>query len=165
LKKLRPAFLRWVLIASLIIFGTTMLFTTGIMSNAYKADLTKISFIIFGVFIIYSVKIGMLTYNASSKKNLPKTVHDDELGWFIADAFITAGMFGTVIGFIWMTEGTFGNVNPSNVGIVVSNATNKMALALYTTGSGLICSLALKIQLFNLSHYLNKIKQNAENIL
>ncbi len=162
LKNLKPVFLMWILILSLIGVGTFFAFTTGLMNQINEVDFTKISFIIFGTFLCFSVRTGILTYNATGErhtnKSIERIIRKNEWGWFYSDAFMYAGMIGTVVGFILMMSGTFDNVSSGNVQNVIIFALGKMGLALYTTGSGLVCSLLLKIQLFNLNQYLDRFK-------
>ena len=78
-----------------------------------------------------------------------------EIGWFIAEACLALGMIGTVTGFLLMLNGAFMEIDLSNP-TTIQNSLVKMALgmstALYTTLTGLICSLALKIQLVNVEN-------------
>ena len=165
---LQPVFLRWILIISLIGVGTVFLFTTGLVSQINDVDFTKISFLIFAVFVIYSFKTGRLTYKVTGLSrardtltliSLRKIAKETDSGWFWADAFTAAGMIGTVIGFIVMMSGTFDSVSSANIQAVITTALSKMGLALYTTASGMICSLLLKIQLFNLVRHVEKSQQ------
>lgn len=154
---IKPVFLRWVLIASLISLGTVVFFVTGVMSEINKADFTKISFAIFAVFILLSAKTGKLTYEACKDGNKERIIEKNRAAWFWSDMFMAAGMVGTIIGFIFMMSGTFDNASSATIQSVIVSALSKMGLALYTTGSGLICSGLLKIQLFNLEQYASKL--------
>ena len=92
LKHLKPVFLKWVLIMSLIGLGTVFaFFSTNLVSEINRVDFTKISFIIFGVFIISSIKTGILTYNASApihtNKSIERIIRRNETGWFLSDCF------------------------------------------------------------------------------
>jgi hypothetical protein len=147
---------------SLIGLATIFGFTSGLMDEVNAVDFTKISFIIFGTFLFYSGYIGKLTYDATgnnhTNKSIDRITNQTESGWFASDCFTAAGMIGTIIGFIFMMSSSFDNVSAGNVQQVIVFALGKMGLALYTTASGLICSLLLKIQLFNLSQYLEKFR-------
>jgi hypothetical protein len=151
---------------SLICLGTVFAFTSGLVEQINLVDFTKISFIIYGAFLIFSVRTGILTYNMTgtghTDKSIKRIIRQNEYGWFYADAFTYAGMIGTVIGFILMMSGSFDNVSSANVQNVITFALGKMGLALYTTASGLICSLLLKMQLFNLSQYIDKFRPSGK---
>ena len=117
-----------------------------IHKELYNADQTKISFLILTIFVLSSLWIGWVT------KMQDRTV---EIGWFIAEACLALGMIGTVTGFLLMLNGAFAEIDLSNPTTIQTSLT-KMALgmstALYTTLTGLICSLALKIQLVNVEN-------------
>jgi len=154
----KPVFLRWILIVSLIGVGIVFAFIAGLPARINEVDFTKISFGIFVVFLIFSIRTGKLTYDVGNKTSM-ETIKANEAGWFWADAFTGAGMIGTVIGFIVMMSGTFDSVTAANIQNVITHALSKMGLALYTTAAGLICSLLLKIQLFNLAQYVDRYEK------
>ena len=82
----------------------------------------------------------------------------EEVGWFAAGTFTSVGMVGTVIGMIWALKG-FIDVNISEVTSVqrlISSMVFGVSTALYTTLVGLVCSILLKVQYFNLGHSLKK---------
>ena len=84
-----------------------------------------------------------------------------EVGWFTSDLCLSIGMMGTVIGFIMMLGG-FANIDINDMATVqglIKGLGVGMATALYTTLTGLICSALLKIQYFNLSQAIDKVRQ------
>ena len=71
-------------------------------------------------------------------------------------------MVGTVIGFIMMLSG-FANLDISEIDTVqtlIKELGTGMSTALYTTLAGLICSLLLKIQYFNLNQAVDRVQKN-----
>ncbi len=83
-----------------------------------------------------------------------------EVGWFTSDLCLTIGMIGTVIGFIMMLSG-FATVDISNAKTIqdlVKALGVGMSTALYTTLVGLVCSICLKIQYFNLNQAIDKVR-------
>lgn len=139
----RKTFLQWWLLFTLVIAGSVLAYITGLFGRVNEADFTKISFLIYGLFIVFSIKCG---FNTSKLK-------EDQAGWFVSDIMITMGMIGTVIGFIYMLSTCFGSIdtaNPQTMQLALSKMSTGMGTALYTTASGLVCSLLLKLQLFNL---------------
>lgn len=157
--------LRWWLVFMLINLGTALILFTGIVDDVNKADFTKLSFVIYASFYVFSVRNGIHTYRISKKQNITETEIDEycnknETGWFVAEALLTLGMIGTVIGFIYMLSLSFAGLAAVNV-LTIQAALIKMSAgmstALYTTAAGLICSLLLKIQLFDLSQHLDKL--------
>jgi len=140
------ALLRWWLIFCLTILAGGIAVYFDIHKELYNADQTKLSFLILTIFVLTSLWIGWVT------KMQDRTV---EIGWFIAEACLALGMIGTVTGFLLMLNGAFAEIDLSNPTTIQTSLT-KMALgmstALYTTLTGLICSLALKIQLVNVEN-------------
>jgi len=139
----RSTFLQWWLIFSLIVAGSGLAYLTGIFSGVNNADFTKISFLIYALFLMFSIKCGINTGK----------LKEDISGWFVSDILVTLGMIGTVIGFIYMLSISFGCIDvsqPQTMRTALSKMSAGMGTALYTTASGLICSLLLKLQLFNL---------------
>ena len=140
------ALLRWWLIFYLTILAGGIAIYFDIHKELYKADQTKISFLILTIFILTSIWIGVVT------KLQDRTV---ELGWFIAEACLALGMIGTVTGFLLMLNGAFTQIDLSNPTTIQNSLVNMalgMSTALYTTLTGLVCSLALKIQLVNVEN-------------
>jgi hypothetical protein len=140
------ALLRWWLIFCLTILAGGIAIYFDIHKELYEADQTKISFLILTIFVLTSIWIGVIT------KLQDRTV---ELGWFIAEACLALGMIGTVTGFLLMLNGAFTQIDLSNPTTIQNSLVNMalgMSTALYTTLTGLICSLALKIQLVNVEN-------------
>ena len=64
-------------------------------------------------------------------------------------------MIGTVTGFLLMLSGAFADIdlaNTTTIQIALSKMALGMSTALYTTLTGLICSLTLKVQLVNVEN-------------
>ena len=120
-----------------------------LLINLYESDITKISFLIFLVFVCTSFWIGNKTYLVDRLEDYDQRA---DVGWFVAESCLALGMVGTVTGFLIMLGTAFENIDVSNTE-TLQNALTQMALgmstALYTTLIGLICSLILKIQLVN----------------
>ena len=92
---------------------------------------------------------------------IEKIEHLMEVGWFTSDLCLSIGMMGTVIGFIMMLGG-FANIDINDMATVqglIKGLGVGMSTALYTTLTGLICSALLKIQYFNLSQAIDKVRQ------
>ena len=121
------ALLRWWLIFCLTILAGGIAIYFDIHKELYKADQTKISFLILTIFILTSIWIGVVT------KLQDRTV---ELGWFIAEACLALGMIGTVTGFLLMLNGAFTQIDLSNPTTIQNSLVNMalgMSTALYTT--------------------------------
>jgi biopolymer transport protein ExbB/TolQ len=73
-----------------------------------------------------------------------------ELGWFVADLLLSLGLLGTVIGFILMLAPISGldTTDESAIKGALAAMSGGMAVALYTTLTGLIGGMLLKVQGF-----------------
>jgi len=97
-------------------------------------------------------------YKVSSSNNSNKKPFQEELklrlyeivdnGFFVADILLKLGIVGTVIGFIIMLSSlsTIDEMNLSKMNNLLLSMSSGMKVALYTTLSGLICSILLTIQ-------------------
>ncbi len=158
-KKLKnQAVLRWWLMFTLIIAGSAGIYIKGLADTIYEADITKISFLIFIIFIVYSIKTGLNTYRFSEKDF---EIYEEKIdfGEFLAKIFPKLGILGTVIGFIYTLDTTMLSIDTANI-VSLKNAllhmSSSIGTALYTTGTGIVCNILLIIQLKNLEMYINK---------
>jgi hypothetical protein len=168
-------FLRWWLIITLVGIGAVFAGRFGVFHEIYDKDITRLSFVIFTGFLFMSAWCGIKTYRLSlladkgfpgaglltedDRAELERMSNLEEVGWFAAGTFTSVGMVGTVIGMIWALTG-FIDVNISEVTSVqrlISNMVFGVSTALYTTLVGLICSILLKLQYFNLGHALRRL--------
>ena len=85
-------------------------------------------------------------------------------GFFVADILLKLGIVGTVIGFIIMLSSlsTIDEMNLSKMNNLLLSMSSGMKVALYTTLSGLICSILLTIQN---NYFENKINNFISKIL
>jgi len=161
-------FLKWWLFISILSVALAYGFNAGIFHELWSVDFTKISFFIIGLFALSSIFCGRIAWRLSSylnqksyDVNLVKNIERDiDASWFVSDLFFTIGMVGTVIGFIVMLSG-FDSIdfsNPDTTKQMISGLGAGMSTALYTTLTGLICSVLLKIQCFILSYEIENEK-------
>jgi len=147
--KIGRKLLKWWLIFCLTLLGFGTLYHFNMHSQLYYADVTKLSFLIIIIFMFTSVWIGRKTYDLEST-----SVIDDKIdvGWFIAESCLALGMVGTVTGFLYMLGTAFENIDITNATTLqdaLASMARGMSTALYTTLTGLIASLIIKIQLVN----------------
>ena len=147
--KIGTKLLKWWLIFCLILIGFGTSFHFNLHSQLYSADVTKLSFLIIIIFVFTSVWIGRKTYNLENH-----SVIDDKIdvGWFIAETCLALGMVGTVTGFLYMLGTAFENIDVSNTQTLqdaLASMAKGMSTALYTTLTGLVSSIIIKIQLVN----------------
>ena len=147
--KIGRKLLKWWLIFCLTLLGFGTLYYFNMHSQLYYADVTKLSFLIIIIFMFTSVWIGRKTYDLETT-----SVIDDKIdvGWFIAESCLALGMVGTVTGFLYMLGTAFENIDITNATTLqdaLASMARGMSTALYTTLTGLIASLIIKIQLVN----------------
>lgn len=155
------AWLRWWLLFTIVVLGTVTLYLSGILQKVNQADITRISFLIYIVFGYFSIRTGKDTYFVCKGEHLKNIVKRSQTGWFTTNILLTLGMIGTVVGFIYMLTTCFVDMVPDNI-INMRELLTKMSIgmgtALYTTAAGLVCSLLLKLQLFNLDYCMENEK-------
>ena len=154
---------------SAIMASSVLLAGLGLLGTLWEKDATKLSFVLLALFAVMSGWCGYKTWRLSvfidSKKTEPylieKIEHLMEVGWFTSDLCLSIGMMGTVIGFIMMLGG-LANIDINDMATVqglIKGLGVGMSTALYSTLTGLICSALLKIQYFNLSQAIDKVRQ------
>ena len=147
--KIGKKLLKWWLIFCLTLLGFGTLYHFNMHSQLYYADVTKLSFLIIIIFVFTSVWIGRKTYDLETT-----SVIDDKIdvGWFIAESCLALGMVGTVTGFLYMLGTAFENIDITDATTLqdaLASMAKGMSTALYTTLTGLIASLIIKVQLVN----------------
>ncbi len=155
--------LRWWLFFSVAVLGTAALFFSGLIYRVNQADVTKLSFLILFLFLVFTIRTGRETYRLSKQQEFSANeiavfYKNSETGWFVSDMLLTLGMIGTVAGFIYMLSSSFTDVNFDNASAingVLAKMGAGMSTALYTTAAGLVCSLLLKLQLYNFTSRLD----------
>jgi hypothetical protein len=137
------SFLRWWVLVAGTVTGLGFLVVYDCINYINEADVTKLSFVIFALFIHSTIQVGRSTYYKIDKIDLPR---------FMVGVMTKLGMLGTVIGFILMLSTCLGNISFQNVQSmqsVIGSMTSGMSTALVTTATGLVCSLVLQLQIFN----------------
>ena len=147
--KIGTKLLKWWLIFCLTILGFGTLYHFNVHSLLYYADVTKLSFLIIIIFMFTSIWIGRKTYDLDTTSVVDDTI---DVGWFVAESCLALGMVGTVTGFLYMLGTAFENIDITNATTLqdaLASMARGMSTALYTTLTGLIASLIIKIQLVN----------------
>ena len=141
--------LKWWLIFCLTMLGFGTLYYFNVHSLLYHADVTKLSFLIIIIFMFTSIWIGRKTFDLETTSVVDDTI---DVGWFVAESCLALGMVGTVTGFLYMLGTAFENIDITNATTLqdaLASMARGMSTALYTTLTGLIASLIIKIQLVN----------------
>jgi hypothetical protein len=89
-----------------------------------------------------------------------------EIGWFSADIMIKLGLLGTIIGFIFML-GSVANITDFDVTTmqkILKHMSTGMGTALYTTLTGLVCSMLASTQYHMLDNNVDKLIQTTKHL-
>lgn len=146
----RPILKWWLIVCAVLISSLAGMYFFDLHLSLYNADVTKISFVIITIFVSTTIWIGNATKGLLYKELL-KT-EDVSVGWFISESLMALGMIGTVVGFLLMLGTAFGNIDVNDtesLQLALTQMATGMSTALYTTLTGLVCSLLIKVQLVN----------------
>tara|TARA_R110000744_G_C19235233_1_gene548619 strand:+ start:472 stop:921 length:450 start_codon:yes stop_codon:yes gene_type:complete len=141
------AALKWWIQTAIIVFSAFMINQYGWWEFLYNADMTKISFVIIGVFLISSLSIGFISLKSTNWDHIDRLT---TYVWFGSEVMVTLGMIGTVAGFLIMLNTAFTGLDVNdikNVQEAISDMAIGMSTALVTTLVGLVCSTIIKIQM------------------
>ena len=139
--------LKWWLLSCLTAVFAYIAYYLGFFTELYQNDVTRIGFLIIGLFISVSCFTGFWIYQKAKGKNVATQT---DIGWFISESMLALGMIGTVAGFILMLGGSFSDIdtsNPETLKTALKSMALGMSTALYTTLVGLVCSQLYKVQL------------------
>lgn len=119
------------------------------LTYTFENDSSYLTLVIFAVFVITLVKIGIKGYKLQFKN---ETYDEDDINmeWYLSDQVMSIGMVGTLVGFIMVLGSAFAEVDPSDteaMKAVIAAVATGMGVAILTTLVGLITSIFLKFQL------------------
>jgi hypothetical protein len=168
-------FLRWWVIACLTGIAGYFAYQFGAITEVLNEDWTFISPTIAVLFVFMSMWCGLKTFLLSFRigrglrtggaesyvdpEKLMEVEAQEDIGWFAAESFQVLGFIGTICGMIFALKGFVG-VDLGDINAVqglVSNLVSGVSVAFYTTLTGLVASLLLKMQYFNLSYARRRI--------
>ena len=155
-------YLYWWIMFCIICLGSAALYVTGIFGKVNEADVTKLSYLIYAIFVFFTIRTGFYTYHVGKDMSPDYCSQKQEIAWFVAGNLLKLGMLGTILGFIYMLGISFSEIDPSNMirmRVALKTMGVGISTALYTTAAGLICGLGLEIQLFNLQRQIEERKR------
>lgn len=144
-------FLAWWISVLLIGTGVFWAYFFGLVQTVWEADETHITSLIAVVFVVCNLYLGVLAYKIDSPYDWDTVSIKKRLEtlWFMSEQMMALGMLGTVIGLIMMLSTTsVGSIDSSSMQGVLAGMWKAMGLALYTNAVGLVCSIALKLQVY-----------------
>ena len=177
---------RSIILLIVIIFGFYVLYDLNFLNLILVSDKSKISMVILTIYLVATMHWMYVARNLDSemkgggkvsdflmisesktstgRQSLLKILEDElsnrhALGHMISDILLKLGLTGTVVGFILMLLpiGEMKDFDPEKIQPLLSSMSGGMAVALYTTLSGLVTSTVLKFQYFLLDSSLSKL--------
>ena len=175
-----------IVLLTVIVFAFYLLFDLGLLNLIFESDKSKISILILFIYTAATLhwlflawrldgeqkgdgKVSDFIKVSNSKTELERqnllSILGDELsnrhalGHMTSDILLKLGLTGTVVGFILMLLpiGDMKDFDPQKIQPLLSSMSGGMAVALYTTLSGLVTSTVLKFQYFLLDASLSKL--------
>lgn len=113
----------------------------------WENDFTKLSFIIFAIFVASSSVIG---FKMVSLRKGRRNKVSWEKEWFAAESMLSFGLLGTVIGLLYVFTSAFEDLDIGDVQAaqeVITIMASGMGSAFLTTAVGIVFSTLLKSQL------------------
>ena len=138
------------IVLGLILFGGYLLFDSGLVSVLLEGDKSRLSWLILAIWLGMSARWLFLLRRIESTDAIAE---DDMVrwlnhGWFAADSVLKIGLLGTIIGFILMLVpiGELTSFDANSLQSALAAMSAGMAVALYTTLTGLIANIILRFQ-------------------
>ena len=177
---------RSIILLTVIIFSFYVLYDLNFLNLILVSDKSKISMLILTIYLVATMHWMYVARNldseikgdgkvsdylkvsetktATGRQSLLKILEDElsnrhAMGHMISDILLKLGLTGTVVGFILMLLpiGEMKDFDPEKIQPLLSSMSGGMAVALYTTLSGLVTSTVLKFQYFLLDSSLSKL--------
>lgn len=142
------------IVLGLILFGGYLLFDRGLLSVLLEGDKSRLSWLILFIWAGMSARWIYLLRRIETDDNDAAAIAEDDMarwlnhGWFAADSVLKIGLLGTIIGFILMLApiGELTSFDAASLQSALAAMSAGMAVALYTTLTGLIANIILRFQ-------------------
>jgi hypothetical protein len=138
------------IVLGLILFGGYLLFDRGLVGVLLEGDKSRLSWLILALWLGMSARWLFLLRRM---EGLAAIAEEDMVrwlnhGWFAADSVLKIGLLGTIIGFILMLApiGELTSFDATSLQSALAAMSAGMAVALYTTLTGLIANILLRFQ-------------------
>ncbi len=141
-------FIKWFIVFAAFLTGNIIAAQYGIHSLVFKSDVSYVSSVITGLFLVGSAFAGKLAFDVSRKKVLIKPIHiKRQLSWLhaLSGWFFLIGLLGTVVGLYVMLQGNLGAAE-TDYQAVAMKIKSGSATKLFTTAAGIVASLVLQAQ-------------------
>ena len=148
------------IVLGLILFGGYLLFDRGLVGVLLEGDKSRLSWLILAIWLGMSARWLFLLRRMEG----PAAIAEEDMvrwlnhGWFAADSVLKIGLLGTIIGFILMLApiGELTSFDATSLQSALAAMSAGMAVALYTTLTGLIANILLRFQIQFLADTMQK---------
>ena len=152
------SFLQGLILAGLIVFAGYLLNEQGLIGLLLAGDRSGISYLIAAIWLVLTLRWLWWLRWVQRQYDLPTdfdTEHREAIlarwlnhGWFAADSVLKLGLLGTIIGFILMLApiSKLSGYDAASLQAALGEMSAGMAVALYTTLTGLVANLLLRLQ-------------------
>ena len=138
------------IVLGLILFGGYLLFDRGLVGVLLEGDKSRLSWLILAIWLGMSARWLFLLRRMEG----PAAIAEEDMvrwlnhGWFAADSVLKIGLLGTIIGFILMLApiGELTSFDATSLQSALAAMSAGMAVALYSTLTGLIANILLRFQ-------------------
>ena len=163
------SFLQGLILAGLIVFAGYLLNEQGLIGLLLAGDRSGISYLIACIWLVLTLRWLWLLRWVQRQYDLPTdfdTDHREAIlarwlnhGWFAADSVLKLGLLGTIIGFILMLApiSNLSGYDATSIQSALGEMSAGMAVALYTTLTGLVANLLLRLQFQILADAMQKL--------
>ena len=150
-------------------FAGFLLNDRGLISLLLAGDRSGISYLIAAIWLFLTLRWLWLLRWVQRQYDLPTdfdTDHREAIlarwlnhGWFAADSVLKLGLLGTIIGFILMLApiSKLSGYDATSIQSALGEMSAGMAVALYTTLTGLVANLLLRLQFQVLADAMQKL--------
>lgn len=145
--------LKWWFVFCMSVVAVVVASFLGWTQTMWVVDDTKLGTIIVGLYFVFSVFVGWLTYKAESpsKADVERYLR---LAYLAVKSMVVLGIIGTTAGLLIMLHMAFSGAgfNPTTVLLGLKTGLSTLGIS---TLVGLVCYLALELQVVNLEYTLD----------
>ncbi len=155
------SFYQGLIALGLVLFGAYLLYERGLLSVLLEGDKSRLSWLIIAIWVVMSLRwlqlLRWVQHQHETLETFSKGASDEQEalmgrwlahGWLAADSALKIGLLGTIIGFIFMLSpiATLVSFDPVSLQGALGGMSAGMAVALYTTLTGLVANMVLRLQ-------------------
>ena len=143
-------FMQGLILLGLVAFGGFLLYDFGLWQVLLAGDKSYLSLVILALWVGASARWLILLHRLKRPEDAQWPTYARALnhGWLAADIALKLGLMGTIIGFIFMLAplSELAGLDAASLQSLLAAMGDGMAIALYTTLTGLIVNVLLRLQ-------------------